>query len=140
MLGSPVANGGSSDWCTIPEIVIEGKILSNFSTVRTHGMHKGIDISATVGSEIRSPSRARVEFSGHMRGYGNVVILNHGCYIHTLYAHNSKNYVNVGDLVKKNDVVATTGMTGNATTPHVHIEVRVFDLPIDPRPYLVVSD
>jgi murein DD-endopeptidase MepM/ murein hydrolase activator NlpD len=78
----------------------------------------------------------RVTYSGTMRGYGKVVILDHGNGLETLYAHNKKLLVNVGKRVSRGQKIATVGRTGNASTEHVHFEVRRNKGAVDPLKYL----
>jgi murein DD-endopeptidase MepM/ murein hydrolase activator NlpD len=77
-----------------------------------------------------------VVFSGQQRGYGKVVVVDHGDGEQTVYAHNSKNLVAAGDEVERGAEVALVGRSGNATTEHVHFEVRRGGVPVDPLPFL----
>ena len=71
-----------------------------------------------------------------MRGYGNVIILSHEGGFSTVYAHNSANLVKKNQSVKKGDIIAKLGKTGNATGPHLHFEIRSGSNPLDPLLYL----
>ena len=71
-----------------------------------------------------------------MRGYGNVVIIDHGGGLSTLYAHNSSLAVRAGQSVSKGQVIARSGSTGYATGPHCHFEVRRNGVPTNPMGYL----
>ena len=71
-----------------------------------------------------------------MRGYGNTVILDHGEGISTLYGHLATIRVQSGDTVPAGEVIGTIGRTGNATTNHLHFELRVDGEAVDPTPYL----
>ncbi len=98
--------------------------------------HYGLDIAAPKGSPIKAVADGEVIFSGEERGYGNIVILKHKNGLITKYAHNSKNLVKVGDYVKKGEVIGLVGMTGRATGPHVHFEVRYHGKAMNPLKYL----
>ncbi|HOE57529.1 MAG TPA: peptidoglycan DD-metalloendopeptidase family protein [Bacillota bacterium] len=117
------------------------KITSSFGN-RTHPilrkkkMHTGIDIAVPKGTDIIAANTGKVIYSGYYGGYGNTVIIDHGGKISTLYAHNSKLLVSVGDEVTKDKVIAKSGSTGLSTGPHLHFEVRENGSPVDPMKYL----
>lgn len=95
--------------------------------------HEGLDIAANTGTPVFATADgivARVETSP---GYGKTVILDHGYGYRTLYAHNSKNLVKRGQRVSRGDKIAEVGNTGRSTGPHVHYEIRLNGVPIDPR-------
>jgi murein DD-endopeptidase MepM/ murein hydrolase activator NlpD len=69
-------------------------------------------------------------------GYGEIVEINHGSGLKTRYAHNKQNIVNVGDVVKKGQVIALMGETGRSTGPHVHFEVYKHGRAVDPTSYI----
>jgi murein DD-endopeptidase MepM/ murein hydrolase activator NlpD len=100
-------------------------------------LHAGIDIAYTMGAPVVATADGEVVMSGSSGGYGNLVQLNHGNGISTLYGHNSQLIVKVGQTVKKGQVIAYAGSTGKSTGPHVHYEVRVNNNPVDPMKYLV---
>jgi murein DD-endopeptidase MepM/ murein hydrolase activator NlpD len=85
--------------------------------------HSGIDISAPEGTEIHAAAQGTVVFSGEQRGYGNVVILDHGNGYLTKYAHNQENLVKEGEKIDYGSVIARAGSTGRSTGSHVHFEV-----------------
>jgi len=115
---------------------VAGAISSGFGK-RASGMHEGIDILAPSGAEVRAASQGRVDYSGSgMRGYGNVVILGHGDGITTLYGHLATIRVQSGETVPAGAVIGTIGRTGNATTHHLHFELRVDGEAVDPVPHL----
>lgn len=98
--------------------------------------HNGVDIDAAQASAVWAAKEGRTLYSGTMTGYGNVIILDHGNGVSTLYAHLSKILVNQGDTVKKGEVIGLVGSTGWATGPHLHFEVRVGGVPKDPLLFL----
>ncbi|WP_434212415.1 peptidoglycan DD-metalloendopeptidase family protein [[Pseudomonas] boreopolis] len=92
----------------------------------TMRMHKGIDYAAPSGTPIMAAGDARVQFVGQQRGYGNVVILDHGRGYSTLYGHMSRfGKVKAGQRINQGTVIGYVGMTGLATGPHLHYEFRV---------------
>ena len=115
---------------------VTGAISSGFGK-RGTGRHEGIDILAPDGAEVRAASQGRVDYSGSgMRGYGNAVILGHGDGITTLYGHLATIRVQSGETVPAGAVIGTIGRSGNATTHHLHFELRVDGEAVDPVPYL----
>ncbi len=96
-------------------------------------LHEGMDFSAKRGTPIHATGDAVVfKIKKSNRGYGNVVILNHGYGYKTVYAHMSKILVNEGEKVKRGQVIGLVGSTGLSVAPHVHYEVRKNDKPINP--------
>ena len=98
--------------------------------------HSGIDIRATTGTIIQVAGGGVVIFEGWRNGYGNTIVVDHGNGIHTLYAHNSRNMVVVGQHVQRGEVIALVGSTGRTTGPHVHYEVIVNGIQVDPWPFM----
>jgi murein DD-endopeptidase MepM/ murein hydrolase activator NlpD len=101
----------------------EGPVISTFGR-RSRSWHAGIDIKAEVGSEIRAAAAGIVLYSGWIRAYGQVVKIQHPDGFITLYTHNEKNMVEVGEEVEVGQLIATVGRTGHTTGPHLHFEVR----------------
>jgi len=95
--------------------------------------HTGIDIPVATGTPVHTTIAGTVVYAGpNSDGYGNLVVVQNGK-VQTYYAHNSSIDVTVGQFVQQGQVVAKAGSTGNSTGPHVHYEVRVSGLPVDPR-------
>jgi murein DD-endopeptidase MepM/ murein hydrolase activator NlpD len=99
-------------------------------------LHLGLDISAIFKSQVHAPADGFVLFSGKKAAYGNLVIVDHGNGLTTRYGHLSGSLVIPGQKVKRGDVIGLVGMTGRATAPHLHYEVRLNDRPVNPRKYL----
>lgn len=114
---------------------VEGQVTSEFG-VRNGRPHKGIDIGAKIGTPVYAVLDGVVVFSGVQSGYGNVVVLEHPDFVMTVYAHNDKNLVQVNDVVKKGQVIAHLGNTGNSSGPHLHFEYRIKGTAINPRKVL----
>lgn len=95
-------------------------------------IHDGIDIAAPKGMTVRSAAAGRVRYAGAQRAYGNIVIIDHGDNLVTLYAHNDTLLVNGGEMVNAGQPVATVGESGQTTGPHLHFEVRRSGIPINP--------
>ncbi len=118
--------------CVMPT---KGKVTSEFG-MRRGRPHKGIDIANKSGTAINAVLDGVVVFSGVQRGYGNVVLIEHPNFVMTVYAHNEKNLVRVGDRVSQGQKIANMGSTGNSTGPHVHFEYRVKGTALNPRKVL----
>lgn len=117
----------------------EGPVISTFGR-RSRSWHAGIDIKAEVGSEIRAAAAGTVLYSGWIRAYGQVIKIQHPNGFITLYAHNEKNLVEVGEDVDTGQLIATVGRTGHTTGPHVHFEVRRDGKAYNPLHLLAPSD
>ncbi|EGO64190.1 M23 family metallopeptidase [Acetonema longum] len=98
--------------------------------------HPGIDIANDYGSPVVAAADGEVIYSGWIGGYGKAVEIRHGHGINTIYGHNSELAVSVGQYVKKGQLIAYMGSTGNSTGPHVHYEVRVNDTAVNPANFL----
>lgn len=110
----------------------DGPATSEFGP-RFGRMHKGLDIGADAGAPIAAARSGRVVFSGWKGGYGNTIDIDHGGGVVTRYAHQSAMLVSDGQRVAQGALIGRVGMTGSATGPHLHFEVRVDDHPRDPR-------
>ena len=95
--------------------------------------HRGVDFGAPMGTAIPSQSSGRVVASGWMGGLGNAVIIESAGGVQHVYGHNSANHVSVGQTVGRGQSIGAVGSTGNSTGPHVHYEVRVNGVTVDPR-------
>lgn len=98
--------------------------------------HNGVDLVAPRRTRVVATAPGRVSFSGRQRGYGNIVIIDHGAGMQTAYAHLHARRVRTGSRVRRGSLVGLIGATGNATRPHLHYEVRRHGSPIDPMPFL----
>ena len=100
-------------------------------------MHEGLDVANAVGTPIHATAQATVVFAGKKSGYGQIVILDHGYGLETWYGHTSRMLVKPGQLVKRGQTIALIGNLGHSTGPHVHYEVRVHGIPVDPLSYIL---
>lgn len=99
-------------------------------------MHRGLDIAARTGTPILAPADGVVKRVRTASDYGKMVVIDHGYGYQTLYAHNSKVFVKVGQRVKRGDTISAIGNTGRSTGPHLHYEVLLNGVPINPRKFL----
>ena len=95
-------------------------------------MHEGIDVGANFGSAVVSSADGVVTYAGVKPGFGHFVQIDHGYGVETLYAHSSKLHVNNGQKVKRGQLIASIGSSGFSTGPHLHYEVRVNGIAVDP--------
>jgi len=111
-----------------------GARISPFSGISK--LHEGIDIAAQTGTPVVASADGVVVKAAFSTGYGNMVEISHGYGIRTLYAHNSRLNVKAGQRVHRGDVIAYAGDSGSSTGPHLHYEVTVNGLPVNPAKYL----
>jgi murein DD-endopeptidase MepM/ murein hydrolase activator NlpD len=115
---------------------VRGTVSSGFGK-RNGRMHGGMDILAPEGAKVRAAGYGVVLYAGNgMRGYGNAIVLDHGDGITTLYGHLKSYRVKSGDVVAAGSVIGAVGDTGNATTTHLHFEIRRNGKGVDPENYL----
>jgi murein DD-endopeptidase MepM/ murein hydrolase activator NlpD len=100
------------------------------------GFHPGVDFAASAGTPIRAAAGGTVVIASAQGGYGNCTVIAHVGGLGTLYAHQSRLAVHVGQRVKRGDVIGYVGSTGASTGPHLHFEVRVLGALADPLPWL----
>ena len=114
---------------------VSGPVVSGFG-MRWGRMHEGIDIAAGMGTPVHAAAAGTVIHAGWLGGYGNLVVLDHGDGLATAYAHASALLVVVGQSVSQGETVSLVGSTGHSTGPHLHFEVRVNGVAVDPLLYL----
>jgi murein DD-endopeptidase MepM/ murein hydrolase activator NlpD len=117
-------------WITSPF----GNRTSPFSGILK--FHEGLDIAAQTGTPVMAPADGVVVKAGFSTGYGNMVEISHGYGIKTLFAHNSRLNVKAGQRIRRGDVISYVGDSGSSTGPHLHYEVRLNGLPVNPVKYM----
>jgi len=99
--------------------------------------HEGIDLAAPTGTAIYAADGGQVLYAGDaVRGYGNMVVVQHRSDLLTVYAHGSRLLVRTGDKITAGQEIARVGQTGHASAPHLHFEVRRGQIPQDPLRFL----
>jgi len=99
--------------------------------------HPGLDISGKMGQDVYAPADGKVISAKRSGEYGNLIIIEHEDGITTWYGHLSEYDVEVGDTVVRGEKIGEIGMTGRATGPHLHFEIRSNGQPIDPAKYIL---
>jgi len=98
--------------------------------------HEGLDVAAQTGTPVMAPADGVVVKAGFNTGYGNMVEISHGYGIKTVFAHNSRLNVKAGQRIRRGDVISYVGDSGSSTGPHLHYEVRLNGLPVNPVKYM----
>jgi len=119
----------------------DGRVVSGFGAqvhprFGTKTFRNGVDIAASEGSAVLAVHAGQVVYAGWFKGYGNLVILDHGNEFFTLYAHIEEIVVNEGDGVRQGQRVGTVGDTGSLEGPRLYFEVRHQGRPQDPEQWL----
>lgn len=135
--GNQAYTGGIFCWPSASSTRVTSEFGMRYHPIlKVNKMHTGIDIGAKSGTNVLAANNGTVIKAGWNNSYGNVVMIDHGGGIVTLYAHNSKLLVSTGDVVAKGQTIALVGSTGNSTGPHIHFEVRVNGDYKNPRDWL----
>ena len=119
-----------------------GRLTSGFGyryspTTGRRTLHQGLDIANKIGTPVWATARGVITFAQYDGAYGNCVVIDHGNNIATRYAHMNSIAVKVGQTVQRNEVIGTIGNTGRSTGPHVHYEVHVGGVPVNPMRYIL---
>lgn len=141
----PGRNLSTNDWARMAEAPslwpVEGTLTSSFGErldpfSGEGAFHKGVDISAMMGTPILAPADGVVEEAQDENGYGRCVTLDHGRGVETLFGHMSGFAVTAGERVHRGEIIGYVGMSGRSTGAHVHYEVRINGVPVNPHSYL----
>jgi septal ring factor EnvC (AmiA/AmiB activator) len=125
----------------ILSLPIQGELISKYGRQKntdfnTYTFNSGIDISAPLGEVVHASGSGEVIYAGGIKGYGQIIIIDHGGRVTTLYAHLSKILIAIGDKVKKDQIIGQVGDSGGVPSPRLHFEVRVEGKPTDPMDWL----
>lgn len=124
---------------------VEGVTLTSGFGMRDHPVlrqrrhHDGVDLAAPTGTPVYATADGLVSEAKRFSSYGNYVEIQHGGALETRFAHLQSYIVRAGDTVKKGDLIGFVGSTGRSTGPHLHYEVRVGGVAVDPLPYMVTE-
>lgn len=120
----------------------EIKVTSKFGEYRSYPKkykHKGVDLAGKKGTPIIAPAEGKIIFTGRMYGYGKTIIIQHDNNVVTVYAHLSEINTSIGLKINKGDIIGKLGSTGRSTGNHLHYEIRVNNIPIDPEKFTKLS-
>lgn len=130
---NPIVNG-----ILLSVLPVQGTVTSRFGAISSirSGAHTGTDICCAKGTPIKVVASGTVIFAERNGSYGNLIKVDHGNGVETWYAHCDELYGTVGQQVKAGDVIAAVGSTGNSTGYHLHLEIRVNGVAVNPQQYL----
>ena len=138
----------SGDWTSLADAPslwpVEGRVGSSFGgrsdPINGEGaFHSGLDIDAPIGTPVRATADGDVTGANYGAGYGKQVAIDHGHGVVTIYGHLSAVAALAGQHVTRGQIIGYVGMTGRATGPHLHYEVRLHNVPVNPYKYLRVT-
>jgi murein DD-endopeptidase MepM/ murein hydrolase activator NlpD len=116
---------------------VRGRVIAGFGTKVNGASNDGINVAVPEGTSVKASEDGVVAYSGNeLKGYGNLVLVRHSNGFVTAYAHASEVMVKRGDQVKRGQIIAKAGQSGNASSPQLHFEIRKGSTPVDPTQYL----
>ncbi|BAT60357.1 murein hydrolase activator NlpD precursor [Variibacter gotjawalensis] len=131
---APAATGATSASFRWP---VRGRVVAGFGPKGNGEKNEGINLAVPEGTSVKAAEDGVVAYSGNeLKGYGNLVLVRHANGYVTAYAHASELKVKRGETVKRGQIIANAGQTGNVSSPQLHFEVRKGSTPVDPMPYL----
>jgi murein DD-endopeptidase MepM/ murein hydrolase activator NlpD len=116
---------------------VRGRVIAGFGPKTNGQQNDGINLAVPEGTSIKAAEDGVVAYAGNeLKGYGNLVLIRHGNGFVTAYAHASEILAKRGDQIKRGQVIARSGQTGNVTSPQLHFEIRKGATPVDPMQFL----
>ena len=116
---------------------VKGRVIAGFGSKPNGMQNDGINLAVPEGTPIKATDDGVVAYAGNeLKGYGNLVLIRHSNGFVSAYAHASELMVKRGDTIKRGQVIAHAGQTGNVTSPQLHFEIRKGSTPVDPAQYL----
>jgi murein DD-endopeptidase MepM/ murein hydrolase activator NlpD len=144
-MGMHRRNMTTADWLRLSSAPtlwpVEGRITGSFGEridpFNGEGaFHRGVDISTDYGTRVLAPADGVVSFADFYSGYGRMIEIEHGHGYITRYGHLSAFAVHNGQSIHKGQVIGYVGLSGRSTGPHLHYEVRINNIPVNPHTYL----
>jgi murein DD-endopeptidase MepM/ murein hydrolase activator NlpD len=119
---------------------VQGRIISEFGTKADGGHNDGINVAVPAGTSVKAAENGVVAYAGdELKGYGNLVLVRHSNNWVSAYAHNEEILVKRGDQVRRGQVIAKAGRTGQVNQPQLHFELRKGSRPVDPTKFMTHS-
>jgi murein DD-endopeptidase MepM/ murein hydrolase activator NlpD len=119
---------------------VKGRVIAGFGPKTGGAQNDGINLAVPEGTPVKAADDGVVAYAGNeLKGYGNLVLIRHANGFVSAYAHASELLVKRGDTVKRGQVIANAGQTGNVTSPQLHFEIRKGSTPVDPAQYLAAA-
>jgi murein DD-endopeptidase MepM/ murein hydrolase activator NlpD len=116
---------------------VRGRVIAGFGPKTNGAQNDGINLAVPEGTPVKAADDGVVAYAGNeLKGYGNLVLIRHANGFVSAYAHASELLVKRGDTIKRGQVIAHAGQTGNVTSPQLHFEIRKGSTPVDPTKYL----
>ena len=116
---------------------VQGRIISEFGTKPDGGHNDGIDVAVPIGTSVKAAENGVVAYAGNeLKGYGNLVLVRHSNNWVSAYAHNEEILVKRGDQVRRGQIIATAGKSGQVSQPQLHFELRKGSRPVDPTKFM----
>ena len=116
---------------------VRGKVITSYGAKTNGKSNDGINLAVPEGTPVKAADDGVVAYAGNeLKGYGNLVLIRHANGFVSAYAHASELLVKRGDTIKRGQVIANAGQTGNVTSPQLHFEIRKGSTPVDPAPFL----
>jgi murein DD-endopeptidase MepM/ murein hydrolase activator NlpD len=135
----PTLDGGRSDPKAAPSFrwPVRGRIIEGFGATAGASRNDGINLAVPEGTSVKSAEDGEVIYSGNeLKGYGNLILVRHANGYVTAYAHASELLVKRGDTIKRGQVIAKSGQSGEVASPQLHFEIRRGSTPVDPLQFL----
>jgi murein DD-endopeptidase MepM/ murein hydrolase activator NlpD len=127
-----LARNAGKSWTNPKGLPIEGFVTRGFQVQDQEQYHPGVDIACAVGTPVLATGSGEVILADVDSVYGNIVVIKHNDSTTTIYGHNDKLLVQVGQEVRVGSRIALSGNTGQSTAPHLHYEIRIHDNPLNP--------
>ena len=130
--GRSTSSGSADEWLPTSWPLTERGFVTQTAMEAGGGQHVGVDIAVPTDAYVRAAGPGTVVDVGEDRVYGRFILLDHGSGYRSLYAHASTTFVERGQRVRRDEIIALTGSTGRSTAPHLHFEILVNGDPVDP--------